>query len=329
MNLSKPIFILGAHKSGTTLLRNILDGHPDLFVIPVETHFFQLMEYWVDNEYRKQQPGTLTRESAIEKLCNWIHTYNTSEAKYSDSQAKGLFNEALFREKMETLPENPTEIDIFGCYFQAIYEAIHQKNLPVNIRIVEKSVENAEFALELHHLFPDARFVHILRNPYSNLVSLRKYQGKKFGYPIIRRMVKTLYNSYYFLYKNRQLLPEYTVVRYEDLVQTPEQTLQTLIEFLDIPWNDRLLIPSVLGQPWGGNSITDQQFTGISAERLEQWQEDIHPMERYYVNRMFSFVLDDYGYDRLRNTRGFWMPVKGENFQRYFANRIYRYLQVE
>ena len=35
-----PIFILGCTKSGTTLLRNLFDGHPDLFIIPFETHFF-------------------------------------------------------------------------------------------------------------------------------------------------------------------------------------------------------------------------------------------------------------------------------------------------
>ena len=38
------VFILGQHKSGSSLLRSLLDGHPDLFVIPVETHYFSLSQ---------------------------------------------------------------------------------------------------------------------------------------------------------------------------------------------------------------------------------------------------------------------------------------------
>ena len=33
---SRPVFICGAHRSGTTLLRNLLDGHPALGVLPSE-----------------------------------------------------------------------------------------------------------------------------------------------------------------------------------------------------------------------------------------------------------------------------------------------------
>jgi hypothetical protein len=41
MLMNQSIFILGAHKSGSSLLRSLLDGHPQLFAIPLETHLFQ------------------------------------------------------------------------------------------------------------------------------------------------------------------------------------------------------------------------------------------------------------------------------------------------
>jgi len=39
--LKAPIFLLGSHKSETSLLRALLDGHKDLFVFPTETHLFK------------------------------------------------------------------------------------------------------------------------------------------------------------------------------------------------------------------------------------------------------------------------------------------------
>lgn len=39
--MNTAIFILGAHKSGTSLVRSLLDGHPDLNVVPIELHFLR------------------------------------------------------------------------------------------------------------------------------------------------------------------------------------------------------------------------------------------------------------------------------------------------
>ena len=39
--LENPVFICGAPRSGTTLLSNLLDGHHNLIVFPVETHILQ------------------------------------------------------------------------------------------------------------------------------------------------------------------------------------------------------------------------------------------------------------------------------------------------
>ena len=39
-NLKPPIFILGSGRSGTSLLRSILNNHPDIYCMEGETHLF-------------------------------------------------------------------------------------------------------------------------------------------------------------------------------------------------------------------------------------------------------------------------------------------------
>ena len=82
---------MGAHKSGTSLLRSILDGHSRLYAIPVETHYFQNMQYWVDYEYRAQRPRKVSRADILDTFCQWIHWSNTAEDPYADTIASGQY----------------------------------------------------------------------------------------------------------------------------------------------------------------------------------------------------------------------------------------------
>ncbi|MHA1768088.1 MAG: sulfotransferase family protein [Promethearchaeota archaeon] len=321
----EPIFLLGAHKSGTSLLRSIFNGHSQIYTIPIEAHYFQNMKYWVDYEYRAQRPQNLTNDEIIESFCNWIHTCNSSEDPYSDSIAKGLFNEDKFKEVFSEIKYTQSEKERIEIYFRAIYYSVSGKFLPEEIRIVEKSIENAEFAVELSTFFPRAKFIHIVRNPYANIVSLRKFKSIYHDFALIPRVIKSLYNSYYYLYKNSKIIQNYYILKYEDLVTEPELQIKKICQFLNLPFEDILLIPTYQGKPWVGNSTSGEPFRGIESSRLNKWKKEIHPMEIYYVNKIFPFVLRDYGYEIISQSGSFWKKARGENLKRYLYNRIYRF----
>ena len=94
--LTAPIFILGSHKSGSSLLRSLLDGHPRLFVFPKEIHFFQYAGYWVDYRLRAAKPAQLSREQLIERLYEIVSGYNRSRDPYADSIIAGKFNMVVY-----------------------------------------------------------------------------------------------------------------------------------------------------------------------------------------------------------------------------------------
>lgn len=319
-----PIFLLGAHKSGTSLLRSIFDGHSQLFVIPFEAHFFQNMNYWVDNEYRKQHPRKLNQEEIIENFCAWIHHCNISEDRFADSITKGMFNEKYFREKISEI-NSLNDLDLINKYFEAIHYSIFKETLSNEKRIVEKSVENAEFVLELCQIYPKAKYIHIVRNPYSNFVALRRYKSQIYGYALLHRIVSTLYNSYYFLYKNKKLIKNYYTIKYENLVSNSKHHIKKLCEFVEIDFEDVLLTPTTMGKLWAGNSTSGKIYSGISSSNLDKWKNEIYPVEVFYVNKLFSFVFQDYGYEIINPHGSFWRKVPGENLKRYLANRFYKY----
>ena len=317
----KPIFILGAHKSGTSLLRSLFDGHSNLFVIPIEAHFFQHNGYWVDYGIRKQYPKKLDREDIINNYINWIRKSNIKPGGYSDSDTRGFWDIDKFKKSIKKGNNYIGIKNSIKNYINSMYFSLYNEKLSENLRIVEKSVENAEFALELKQLFPKAKFVHIIRNPYSNLVSIRKFKSKN-GYPFLKPIINALENSYYYLEKNQRFLgKDYLVIRYEDLVKEPEKIINDIIKFTSISKEKILYKPTVQGENWKGNSTTGEKFNGISDKRLFKWKNEINPLEINIINKKFNFIVKKYNYDLLKNNKPIY-PSKGESIKAYLANRL-------
>ncbi len=320
MQIQKPIFILGPHKSGTSLLRSLLDSHPALFVLPYETHIFDLAGYWVDYRFRRSIPQHKTPGEIKQACIELAMKYNTTMNSMADAQLKGQLDLEMFIEKMDCYAGNLDEL--IATYFNAVYASLFGNDLPSDLRVVEKSVEHTEFAMDLASLFADAKFLHILRNPYSNVVALRRLlQTETRTYPFLRRIICSLNTSYYHLYRNARLLRNYKIVRYEDLLREPQAVMRSVADFLEIEFTPSLLEPSSVGRVWTGNSSRGIPYRGISDANLELWRDEITHLEIHYVNRFFGFLLEDYGYPRLEPSRNLICPLASELPHIYVLNR--------
>jgi len=321
----KPIFILGCHKSGTTLLRNLLDGHKDLFAVPTETHFLANTGRWVKYSYRKQNPRNLSFEEKKQRLIEWIDLRNRKENMIADGFTSGKWDiEALKKIMSENRTDNLR--DLSDLFYTALYKSLFAEALPLNKRIVEKSVENSEFAADLELLYPNAKFIRIIRNPYSNLVSLRKYSTKKekyFSFPYMRYPLRSMLDSFYDMYKNMGIIKNYKIIRYEDLLNNTENTMRDLTAFLQIEYNEGLLQPTLLSENWEGNSIRGEKFNGISAVNLNKWKNEISDFEIHAVNMLFDFILEDFDYEKLRaGKKSYLNRAPREGIRNYFLNRF-------
>lgn len=315
----EPIFILGCNKSGTSLVRSLFDGHSQLFVIPIESHFLRLNGIWVD--YHRKAPEKLTQEGIINNYLKWISYSNTKPGGLTDSDTRNMWNikEAeLLLKKEDNYSDLKTSIE---NYIKILYFLLYKHPLPDTLRIVEKSVENVEYALLLKTLYPCAKFIHIVRCPYSNLVAYRKTKSRD-GYPFLKGLIHRLYNGYYYLEKNRLIIKNnYFVIRYEDLVSEPDTYIEQIAAFTGIKKEDVLFSPTAMGKPWKGNSSSGKSFNGISPSRLKTWKKEISPVEIACINRILGHILEKYGYARIQN-RNTLLPFKGEGVKRYFGNRL-------
>jgi len=320
--MESPIFILGCTKSGTSLLRNLLDSHPSLFCIPFETHYFQNSGYWVSYHTRRNKPKTLSLEEKRDNFLKMVKYMNDHENHIADNFTKGKWDLDRFKEIFYSKNSIDTK-EFLSLYFEALYQSTYHKPLSKKKRIVEKSVDNAEFALEWRQIYPNSQFIHIIRNPYSNIVSFRKFKTIKNKFPLVKSIVYSMYNSFYYLHKNLRLLDNYKVVLYEDLIRDPTIIMKDLSQFLSIEFTKHLTQPTILGEPWKGNSTNNLKFKGVSDINLDKWKNQITNFEINIVNELFDHILERFGYEKLFPKKAYYYPAKNEKLINYMLNRAF------
>ena len=315
-----PVFLLGSHKSGSSLLRSLLDGHPSLAVLPKETHLFQFTNHWVDYRRRRNVPRELDPAQLIEDLVSQIREDTRPGNPYADAPGFA-YRMSVLEPRLRAL--DPSDMPAFFTgYMRAAYEASAGAAPATGTALVEKSVEHAEFAYVLANYYPGARFIHIVRNPYATLVAVRRMIQKRGGrFPYLWPMACSLYNSYRNLFTNRLAVPNYLCIRFEDLVHQTRPTMQQVADFLGIEYADVLLRPTSLGQSWEGNSTSNEAFQGVSSRPLEAWKHAITDYEIAVANLIAEPVLSQFGYERL-DARRPWLPARGERPKTWLANRL-------
>ena len=323
------------HKSGTTLVRSLFDSHKDCVVIPFETHFFQNTGFWVSNEHRKSEPKELTLKEKVERLIKQVEFYNSNSNKYADVVLKGKLDVKAFTKQIwHVVDKDITDKQLLIEYLYSISRIVDSRIQSYSdlgqYRIIEKSIENAEYALLLKKWFPDAKFIHVIRNPYSNLVSLRKFRVKSSGhYPLLDKAIKSFLVNYKFLFLNKSVISDdYLVLKYEDLLENPIEMAKTLAKFSGLEWDECLLTPSNMGTPWKGNSTNNTNYDQISSKDMNKWHKEISLNEIKSVNRYLFFVFKQFNYQELKVNRGAYLiPSKKESIKKYIANRMfYHYL---
>lgn len=318
--LREPIFLLGSHKSGTSLLRALMDGHPAVAALPKEAHFFQFSGLGVEYALRRARPRQLGLEERREGLIEGVRTENTSSDPYADSAQFSGYDVDRIAADLRSV-----ELDSVEVLFHAYHTAIARSLDADDRRIVEKSVENAERATVIRSLCPDARFVHIVRNPYATLVALRRAKGR--GRILsLRGILCSLERSLWTVFSNPLAIRDgYLIIRFEDLLADPAATMKKVAAHLEIDFHESLLSPSMAGETWLGNSTsaaTAGGFRGVSTAPLHSWKSRITDLEIHLVNRFASPILEAFEYERLEPKRSVWLPARGELPRGYVMNRL-------
>jgi hypothetical protein len=219
--MKAPIFIVGANRSGTTLLRLLLNAHSEIS-IPDEINYFYGFDWSVS--YKNWQSPSLSRP-AFEAFVDRFLTTN-------EPKVPGLDLSSL-RPKILNGP-----IDLRQPY-KLLLE--HWAQFNGKVRWGEKTPGNIYHAQILLDMFPDATFIHLIRDPRGGVASMKRvafYTEDAVFNALNRHKVMTHGRTYFHTHVPAEQRIE---IRYEDLVVDPRQTLKKICSFIQVPYEETML----------------------------------------------------------------------------------------
>jgi hypothetical protein len=135
----------------------------------------------------------------------------------------------------------------------------------------------------IYLLFPNSRVIHCRRDPLDNCLSLYM-QNFKVLHPYIYSLEEI--GRYYIGYRRlmnhwQKLLPGFIhEVRYEKLVNNPEQEIRKLIEFCDLKWEEACLEFYKLNRyiRTASEGQADQPLYTSSIGRWKKYENHLQPL---------------------------------------------------
>jgi hypothetical protein len=278
------LFIGGCPKSGTTLLMSLLDNHPQLVVLPEETHYLEERRGYLALDNYEAKLRRLLEKSELRLLATGAAEREKGAAG-DDVRSYRDFDYQNFAALAKEFARQPWINDslLFSEMVRA-YGLTLGADLRNCVRWVEKSTNNEVCVAALDQLFPKAKVIQLMRDPRAVFASRKGRQVKGRGrYSKAHRLAREWNRNAREIPRLRRDPSRFLIIRYEDLVADPRASMEMVCRFAGLDFNESLLEPTRAGAGWQGNSAFHKAFRGISAASVDQWKQSLTQHEIWWI----------------------------------------------
>lgn len=305
--MQSPIFIVGPHRSGSTLWHNLIAMCPGIMRL-TDPRFLSDRTHKDFRYFLKTQVGNLASDQNVDKMV---------EVCFAKKELPGL-DSTFWRFKNIQAANDPELKTEISCRIKQ-----SDRSLGAIARIFIEEITRysgceracVKFPVDVGHIpellqwFPDSKIIHITRDPRA--VALSKTNDpsgtaiKVFRHPRLAWLIRKLsvwlviaqYRRTARIHWRFRHLDNYKLFRYEDLLAEPEKTLRSLCEFIDIDFTQDLLHPEAgvhLHQP---SSLTGKQKKAFDPSAAVRWQDVIPALDKWLITNLTKRSMRTLGYD--------------------------------
>ena len=327
------LFIGGCPKSGTTLLLSLLDGHPQLVVLPEETFFLEKRGLYAQMRHNQDKLKFLLEQTDL-RLLNKGRYEPERESDSADARDYSGFDYQRFAGLAWHFVQQPYINDslLFSEIIRA-YAIISGNQSERCVHWVEKSTSNEVRHEAMDELFPDARLIQLVRDPRAVFASRKKRLMNRYGcHGKAHRLLREWNRSAQEIPRLRREPSRFLIIRYEDLVKHPEKILAAVCRLGGFEVHRKLFEPTRAGVGWQGNSSFQSTFDTITAAPVDQWKSYLTPHEIWWVEWHCRRGMELAGYP-LQTTGRFsllsWLKrLPGESWIGYLRGRRASFCQL-
>jgi Sulfotransferase family len=288
-----PVFIVGSPRSGTSLMRRLLDRHPAVAICG-ETHFYRLVYL------RRKAFGDLNDPANRRRLiAEYFSSHHIRRAKLDSAE----FVDRLSREA--------TSYRAMFTAMLSYYAEMHGKR-----RYGEKTPQHAFFLETLCEWFPNAVILHMIRDPRASVASLQRAEWTP-GSVVTNARTWLEHNRAARLFRDR---PGYLEVRYEALVTDPVTELRRICAVIGEEYSPLMQQPEVVLSAESKPSMRSR--AAVTSERLDVWRSELTAAQVAQIEWVLGSELENFGYTRSAAPASAFTVLRGVSYAAFDYGRF-------
>lgn len=271
----EPIFIVGTPRSGTTLVRLILDSHPEISITPESSFFFRKLSMW-DQFY-----PFLGNELLLQKFIKDL---------YKIPQLKDWLPSICHSKKLlEDNPDIKTVIDaineIFNCY----------ANLKGKKRWGDKTPKNLYGIDQILKYFPNAKIIIIIRDCRDVAMSLNKAEFSKVSFiTAARRWHRDAEITIKMITKYPDKI---YLLKYEDLLEDPNGTIKSVLRYCNLSDDPEIIDRYTHHDDDVVHTKSLLYMKPVSKDNLNKWKKEMSVRDIEECEAISGHTLRYFGYE--------------------------------
>lgn len=267
-----PVLVAGLERSGTSLAFALLASHPNIAMV-------RRTNLWT---YFYGQYGDLADDAAANRCIDAMLRYKRIVALRPDGEQ--LRQRFLAGERT------------YGRLFRLLYD--QQAERAGKPRWGDKSLNTERYADQVLTAWPDARILHMVRDPRDRYASVQARWKSRLGG--VGAGTAEWLSSTRLAHRNRARWPDrYRIVHYEELVARPEATLRELCGFLEEPYDEVMLSMEGASEfrDRGANSSYGSRRPGVIAtDSIGRYRQVLRPEQIAFIERLAGRAMIRHGY---------------------------------
>lgn len=295
VNWKSPIFVVGASRSGTAMMRSILMQNPSVSLAG-ETHYF--------DDLRPRYVGKRVSEMSQEdrdKCADYFRSISVRPYGMHGNPEDSWFSreELLF------------DAAAIGDNIDSLFEAYCKRFASQDNATIwgEKTPRHVFRIDDILALYPQAKVICMVRDPRAVVASYRDWLTGETDLDAGRKLDKERVRASYNIVlatlmwraaTNASLLAHkrygndrVRIVRYESVIDEPDETVRDVVTWLGLQYSDKLLAVPL----HNSSTMAFDHGAGISKTPQNRWREVLSDREIGIIQKVAGASLTETGFD--------------------------------
>lgn len=302
VDIKQPLVLISQiQRSGGTLLSQLFDGHPQCHAHPYELYIGHPDKYtwptldlggtpddWFRILFEKPVLGAF--RSGYRKYSKaGDHEFEPFPFMFLPAVQKAIFDACIAATPIRT------QRDVFDCYMTSYFNAwIDNQNLysgPKKLitAFVPRMHMDPQNLDRFFEVYPDGRFISIVRDPKSWYASARRHSPEEYG-DLAASMQLWRRSTEAALDAERRFGDRVRIVRFEELLGDTEGTMRSLAAYLGIELTPALLVPTFNQFRIKADSSFKVESYGVLRAPLRQYEKVLSAEEIAMIDSMAAGV---------------------------------------